>query len=372
MRIGILTLPLHTNYGGILQAYALQTVLERMGHEVKVLDKKQHHSYPIGLKAIKIYSGRIVGKYLKRRKICINEEYLYNKTYPIVSKYTQAFINKNINDFVFDNLNRLKEETFDAIVVGSDQIWRVSYYHPIENAFLSFAKKWSIKRIAYAASFGTTQWEYSKRQTEECRKLVNIFDGISVREDSGVELCEKYFGIKACHVLDPTMLLETEDYRSLVTCDSLEPNGKILNYVLDNSETFETIVNQIATIQGKELLRINSRFEEYSAPIEERIQPPVESWLAGFIKSDYVVTDSFHACIFSILFRKNFVVIGNKKRGLDRFHSLLRLFGLSNRLIETIEEYEEIKDIHIDYDKVYIKLNEYRLFSMSFLKNCLK
>lgn len=372
MKIGILTLPLHTNYGGILQAYALQTILERMGHDVKVLDKKQHHSLPKGPRTIRIIFNRIVSRYIRKKEILINEEKVYNETYPLVSQYTQTFINKYINDYILDDLRKIREGEFDAIIVGSDQIWRASYYHPIEYAYLSFAEKWNLKRIAYAASFGTDQWEYSKKQTEICRRLIEKFDGVSVREESGVELCDSYFGVKAQHVLDPTMLLEAEDYLSLLRKENITPNGRILNYVLDNTEIFNELVTKIASIQGKEIFRVNSRFEEYSAPIEERIQPPVESWLASFINSDLIVTDSFHACVFSIIFRKGFVVIGNNKRGLSRINSLLKMFDLSNRLVKTLDDYLRIKDSCIDYNVVYSKLSDYRMSSIDFLNINLK
>lgn len=372
MKIGILTLPLHTNYGGILQAYALQTILERMGHDVKVLDKKQHHSLPKGPRTIRIIFNRIVNRYIRKKEILINEEKVYNETYPLVSQYTQTFINKYINDYILDDLRKIREGEFDAIIVGSDQIWRASYYHPIEYAYLSFAEKWNIKRIAYAASFGTDQWEYSKKQTEICRRLIEKFDGVSVREESGVELCDSYFGVKAQHVLDPTMILGAEDYLSLLRKENITPNGRILNYVLDNTEIFNELVTKIASIQGKEIFRINSRFEEYSAPIDERIQPPVESWLASFINSDLIVTDSFHACVFSIIFRKEFVVIGNNKRGLSRINSLLKMFDLSNRLVKTLDDYLRIKDSCIDYNVVYSKLSDYRMSSIDFLNINLK
>ena len=91
-----------------------------------------------------------------------------------------------------------------------------SYKRSIESSFLDFAETWNIKKISYAASFGTDLWEYNEKQTSNCRKLIRKFDAISVRESSGVTLCKKYLDIDAIQVLDPTFLLTKEDYCAVV------------------------------------------------------------------------------------------------------------------------------------------------------------
>ena len=167
MRIGILTLPLHTNYGGILQAYALQTVLERMGHDVCLIEKKRQ---PLRLplwKAPLSYGKRIV-KNLTGHPFPIFYEKKMNREEPIVRQNTDKFINKYIKRRIVDDFSDIKETDFDAIVVGSDQIWRPKYFQEIEHTFLDFTEGWNIKRIAYAASFGTDKWEYTPEQTERC------------------------------------------------------------------------------------------------------------------------------------------------------------------------------------------------------------
>lgn len=369
MRIGILTLPLHTNYGGILQAYALQTVLERMGHNVVVFDTDKHWSLPLW-KAPLSYGKRIL-KNLLGRKSVIFAERKANREYPIISKNTQQFIDKYIHRLVVNDLNTLQEKDFDAIVVGSDQIWRAIYYPKIENAYLKFAEHWNIKRITYAASFGTDNLdEYTHKQIQRCGRLIKRFNAVSVREKSGVDLCKIHFGIDAKHVLDPTMLLEAEDYIKLFNDANIpKSKGTLLTYILDETEEEEQLIEQIAQERKLISFRGNSKVEDSKAKIEERIQPPVEQWLRGFYDADYVVTDSFHACVFSILFKKQFVVYGNKGRGMARFLSLLSMFGLESRLITSVEEYKQLPEI--DYNKVYNLLNEQKEISMSYLKNAL-
>ena len=136
MRIGILTLPLHTNYGGILQAYALQTVLERMGHEASVITTPNKAELPVW-KWPYSYPKRMIRKYILGKNEPVFFESYYNRVYPIVSQYTLQFINKYIHCFEVGKLLDLKEKDFDAFVVGSDQVWRPMYYPTrIENVFI--------------------------------------------------------------------------------------------------------------------------------------------------------------------------------------------------------------------------------------------
>lgn len=370
MRIGILTLPLHTNYGGILQAYALQTVLERMGHDVVVFDSPYQYKISF-LKKIIAYPKRFICKYVFRKKGAIIrfEEYATHVNC-VKRKNTQPFINKYVHRLELTDFRKLNRKDFDAIVVGSDQIWRPKYYPTIENAFLSFSKNWNIKRIAYAPSFGVDNWEYNDEQTETCKILLGMFDAVSVREKSGQELCRKFFCHDAECVLDPTMLLNSEDYIKLFKDNNTpQSDGTLLDYMLDRDDNKIAIINEIATQTGTKSFRLNSRVEDYSAPLKERVQPAVEKWLRGFYDAKFIVTDSFHACVFSIMFRKQFFVVANRERGMSRLDSLLGYFGLTDRIVSNASTAASLPEI--DYKAVYEKLEVMRIKSMDFLKNAL-
>lgn len=367
MKIGILTLPLHTNYGGILQAYALQTVLERMGHEACLIEEKRKPLRLPLLKAPLAYSKRIV-KNLIGHTCPVFYEQKKNREIPIERQYTDKFINKYIKRRIIENFSEVKENDFDAIVVGSDQIWRPRYFPQIEHAYLDFAEGWNIKRLAYAASFGTDEWEYTPEQTEECGRLLKNFDAVSIREDSGVELCHKHFNMNATHALDPTMLLEAKDYIKLFKkAGTPKSNGTLLVYILD--ETFEksALIEKMANQKGLVPFRVNSKVENGNAPLQGRIQPPVEQWLRGFYDAEFVVTDSFHACVFSIIFKKPFLVIGNTTRGMSRFKSLLSLFRLEDRLIDI--NYSCDSDNDIVWEDVNELLDYNREISRNYLIN---
>lgn len=379
MRIGILTLPLHTNYGGILQAYALQTVLEQMGHNVIILDKSPFQHLPYWKMPFS-YSKRILEKFIlsPQKNIQIFSEHWHNKTYPIISQHTQKFIDNYIHRKEVNSLSKLKESDFDALIVGSDQVWRPRYFtfmhSNIKNAFLYFAKDWkNIKRIAYAPSFGTDIWEYTKTQTKICNSLLKKFDAISVRESSAISLCKKYLSSNAILVLDPTLLLNIENYNQLINVAQVKQNtNMLLQYILDEDETKTELINSIAQKMKLNIIRVNSKTENPTAKLEERIQPSVEQWLCGFQDADFVFTDSFHACVFSIIYNKPFIVYGNKERGYTRFISLLSLFGLENRLVTNKQQALKAINMPIDWKQVNQLRQEMQKNSISFLQSNLK
>lgn len=375
MKIGILTLPLHTNYGGILQAYALQTVLERMGYEACVIQRpwrKQIVWWKYPLQIVK----RCINRFILGYDNSIFGELRWNKNQAIIERNTQKFINNHIHAHQIRQISDIKEKDFGAIVVGSDQIWRPKYfrlhYKYIEDAFLSFTAKWNVKRIAYAASFGTDKWEYNEEESKECSRLLTLFDAVSVREKNAIGLCQKYLGRRDVqHVLDPTLLLKKEDYMSLVSQAKTECSpGNLMCYILDLTDDKKSLVDKIANERGLNAFYTNSKVEDDNALQNERIQPPVEQWLRGFMDAKFVVTDSFHACVFSIIFGKPFVVIGNKERGMARFMSLLEMFSLHNNLICDINDYNPAYSYGIN-TSVDEMLDNNRQLSIQFLKNAL-
>lgn len=361
MKIGILTLPLHTNYGGILQAYALQTVLERMGHEVEILDRPMYKTSPFVLVRPLIYLKRIIRKMrgdYKGAILTTNQ----NKRIKMAQIYTRPFINQYIHRAEVSSLKKCTKFNFDAFVVGSDQIWRALYFRSLWNtdmtdAFLGFCND-NTKRIAYSASFGTEEWEFTKKETKKCINLIQKFSAVSTREISGIQLCKKHLKFNNCeHTLDPTMLLSKEYYINLFEKNKIpKSEGTLLYYILDENDEKTNLIKKIS--KEKEMLpfRVNSRTEDLSAPLKECCQPPVEQWIRGFYDAEFVITDSFHACIFSILFNKPFIVISNAKRGLSRFTSLLETFGLEQCLITLPNDYNSLCLKDFDWDKINTKL----------------
>lgn len=373
MKIGILTLRLHNNYGGILQAYALQKVLQQMGHDATVIDKSRFIKLPLfSFSRYYLYFKRLIIKIISDRSLPVRWDKKRNDDMAIMSTNTYPFILKHIKRIeTNNNYSNIKQDDFDAFVVGSDQVWRPKYFgqNIIACAYLSFAKDWDVKRISYAASFGTENWEYTKEQTAECKKLIKLFDAVSVRESSAVKLCEKHFDTSAMHVLDPTMLLDASDYIKLFEeANTAQSSGSLMCYILDENKEKQEVVSCIEQTLHLKSFSVNSKYEVADAPLEERIQPPVETWLRGFYDADFVITDSFHACVFSILFEKPFIVYGNKDRGMARFNSLLSIFELENRLITNSEDALQVINEPIDWEIVNAKKKEWQEKSYNFLK----
>ena len=151
-------------------------------------------------------------------------------------------------------------------------------------------------------------------------------------EKAGVELCHKYLNHEAIHLLDPTMLLTKEDYRKLVRKRIMQRHG-IMTYILDEDEKKSSIIRKVQTSTGMEVFKSNVSYNHIGAAKSRIAQPPVEHWIQAFDDADFIITDSFHACVFSILFNKPFIVIPNMERGASRFHSLLETFHQEHRIV---------------------------------------
>jgi len=378
MRIGILTQPLHNNYGGLLQNYALQTVLAELGHEVLTIN--------IGGKVAYYHSLIKLASILKRSLLKATGRDIVIRAWPtknelkIISQNTNSFVNKNIKTtkLFTQKLNEklLKEYAFDAYIVGSDQVWRPRYSPQLSTFFLDFLQSNSkVRKIAYAASFGVDNWEFTAKQTGEFGRLLKMFDAVSVREDSAIELCKNYFGVEATHLLDPTMLLNLDDYTSLVEKENIEQSpGTLFTYILDKNSDKLKIIDDIAhtyNLKPFSVMPLKNFSEPGRKDIYDCVFPAPKKWIRGFMDAQFVVTDSFHGTVFAILFNKPFIAIANKGRGLTRFTSLLKLFHLEDRLFFSSEDFVPDNLKEIDWDKTNAILNQEKEKSIQFLKKSL-
>ena len=368
MKLGIFTQPLHNNYGGLLQCFALQTVLKRMGYDAVVVRR----DYAKPKDSLKSRIKNII-------KFCLG----YNSKYKRIGQHTQYFLNKYIqphSQLLITNSelkDYISKNHFDGYVVGSDQVWRPQYSPCITNYFLDFAENSDVRRVAYAASFGVDEWEFSADITPRCAQLAKKFDAVSVREVSAVGLCNEYLGVDARHVLDPTMLLEKEDYIVVVEAEK-EPKsaGNLFCYVLDKADEKDEAIAKVAQSMCLTpftcMPALNPSFDNLRKDIDACIFPPVTRWLRGFIDAEMVITDSFHGCAFSIIFNKPFWVIGNVARGMARFHSLLSIFGLESRLLDVNNLSDVDWQSPIDWNRVNQIKHEWQNKSKEFLENNLK
>ncbi len=363
-KILIVTYALGYNYGGIIQAYALQKTVKSLGKNL--LDVLTVNAY-----SPKRRIGIIKHRWAQRFEALSNHKPMEVKFENIK---TRNFVSKNMKYKNFYGLlgGSLKQE-FDVVIVGSDQVWRGAYVD-IPTYFLDFIK-YDCVRMSYAASFGKDDIsEYSDEDKNKARQLIKKFKAISVREDSGVDICKKEFGVSAKHHLDPVFLLEAKHYSDLIDrfYDDDEFKGRIFAYVLDRKTENEKIINKVAKHFNKKTFEIMPKgeknllkwlFSGFSGAL-----PRVERWLKGFRDSDFVITDSFHGTAFSIIFNKPFLVIGNKKRGLSRFESILGKFKLKNRMILDASFDISILDAEIDWKQVNQIIKQETVISKEYLK----
>lgn len=372
MKIGILTLPISENYGGILQAIALYRLLENQGHDVVLIYKQSASTQVLWKRIVKEILLKIPFHDFKNFKA--NKK--LNEERDIRKLFHRPFIEKEISNISEDLYTKkdleefVETENFDAVVVGSDQVWRLQYINDeyYKSYFLDFVDGVKTKKIAYAASFGKDHWE-GENDSESISKLLQDFTAISTREKSGIDICKNTFKYnKAVHTLDPTLLIGREFYEDEIISKydiSNISKGGLTTYVLDEANEKKEIIEFVQKSTNAKKINHLKGFNN------SKITYSVPQWIASFAYADTIVTDSFHGMVFSIIFEKNFIVIGNHSRGLDRFISLLGLLGLEDRLVFEVKDLEGKSKENIDYDRVNKILENNKKNSLDFLMGAL-
>ncbi|MDE6098635.1 MAG: polysaccharide pyruvyl transferase family protein, partial [Muribaculaceae bacterium] len=251
MNIAIITQPLGMNIGGILQNWALQKTLIAMGHNPVTINYRPVDA--ISLKDRLRIPARNVRTLLRR----------LNKRHDRFMKLGDTLPNRYNLDFIADEINTTDRcdkysviDGCDAYITGSDQVWRPRYNKGIlADKFLEFTENTDCRRIAYAASFGTNEWEFNNEQTQKCRQLLKKFHKVSVREDSGITLCRRYLDHDAELVADPTLLVGAADYLSL--CGKIENCGHTVSYLLDIDSRKLGIARKTAILTQSELIDLH-------------------------------------------------------------------------------------------------------------------
>jgi hypothetical protein len=366
----IKTLPLTSgNYGGILQAYALQSTVRELGYQ-PTLDtptriKVTWKTYPRYLRdAIrnKGFDSVITGKLknTQRRK-------------------TQAFIETHFRTvdlfggFWEPKPSKSQWAPFNIFLAGSDQVWRPEYAH-VPSYMFDFVKDKSKKLCAYSASFGRSDLsEFPPKHLTAAKDLLSRFYGISVREQNGVQLARD-LNAKAQWVLDPVLLAGRSVFDRLLVDRPLVQRPQIAVLMLDSSPSREKLIQDLAARTGLDVIRfypeqLKSRRAFKDSP-ERYTFPSVESWLDVIRSSSFVLTDSYHVTLFSLLFEREFLTIGNAARGLERFTSILDAVNLPSRLIDEATEITPALE-PIGWNPVHRRLNSLRSHSLAFLEDAL-
>lgn len=354
MKVAIVTQSIKGNYGGVLQNFALQRVLRKLGHQPITIDYRD--SSPLWFYLLQSVKTLMLFPFPSKRRAFTP----YRNVFPRDSRIMN-FVHQHIvltkKQYLSYKKRILRDYQIEAVVVGSDQVWR-PLYNPgcLFDMYLKFAGNAKVLKLAYAASFGVDIWEYTAEQTRICSRLIRDFKAVSVREVSAVSLCKKHLGRDVVPVLDPTLLLSREEYASV--CSSVPVNGAkyVCCYMLDPTPEQKKMIEDFARDKHLQLIMFSAH---------EALTYSVEEWLAMFRDATCVVTDSFHGTVFSLIFQKEFYSLLNSSRGATRFESLLSQFALESRVVSRLDQIKEV----IDWSVVESYKSKLVQSSLDFLRN---
>ncbi len=339
------------NFGANLVAFSMQEIIEKIGYKAKIIN---YNPFP---------EPSVIDKY------CSSKFYKFRQDFLKLTKLCRSE----------SDLIKLNKQ-FNTFITGSDQVWRQLITG--ENAlhyFLDFVFP-SKNILSYGASFGHDYWDGDENTTRKAIELLKRFKAVSVRETDAVEILEKRFNLTgASVVLDPCLLLGEEDYEKLIEFKDEQkvPERYIAFYCLFDSEgrvekskkmnDIKSYTNcEVVNIAGKRELFLNS---------ERFVYDSIPNFLNNIKNSSYVITDSYHGVLFSIIYKKDFICLGKSSKALSRFLSLFNLLDIDveGRFLSSLEEVKkEIFTNKIDYRPIYKKLQKEKKKSLNYLRTNLK
>ena len=312
------------NYGANLTAYALQQLIENS----ILVDNSDYQQYLAD--STNKFHHNFVKKYLKTSPLCR-------------TLISLCELNKKYNTFI----------------VGSDQVFRAKLNKRIADTFLLDFANINSKKIAFSASFGVGKNKFLQENSsdviEHIKTSLKSFDYISVREKSGVEICKELFDIEAEWIIDPVFILDKKYYEKLANNSNKKFNGQIVScmFCKQNNKLDEYLSKKYNT----EVIELwNSNFS-------------IEEWISAIKECKFLITNSYHAMCFAIIFNKPFIALSKDMGASARFESLFEMLEIEDQSINNINEiYEKDCIFKVDYEKVNQRIEEERQRGLNFLK----
>lgn len=369
----------NANYGGLLQAWALQQAVDGMGHR-SWIDATRVSSPSASVRVLR--RGLGVGRHFLALARLLPERYDSTAVRWAANRQVLAFGSQKLrlaNLYAgHGRINARVLERMDAFVVGSDQVWRPDFVN-VDSYLLDFLPEADDRtRIAYAASFGSASPEPLRdpRTRERQASFARRFSAISVREDSGVGLVEDLWGLRASQMPDPTLLIAPERYLEISDFADESDSPDLAVYVLDRSAEIDGLISALSSelpaIAGSLRPTLPAGFADFRQDPGEYTRPRVETWLARMYRASFVVTDSFHGTVFAILFNRPFLVVPNQHRGLARFQSLLKTFSLESRIARFDGRDAARMNGEVDWSYVNAVISAERQRGLRFLSDALE
>ncbi len=339
-RIAVITMYYKsTNYGGVLQSYAMIKALEKIGYSaVQVSYERGANNKNRSV----IYSLLRKGyHFLRGMKLILFNlpiQRSLNAKYEKFSSFRESIPHTDIvNDNNIDELN----QEYNIFITGSDQVWHPNSF---ETAYSLNFVAMDKKRIAYSASIAHPNIPFEKQEAYKIE--LKKYQSISVREDLSVSLIGD-LGFQATRTLDPTLLLTRNDWES-ISSDSLFDSEYIFCYFFENNDEQRKLVEKVSKITNLPIVVLScldnrNRIKNKWNVDKQIVDASPQELLALIRDASYIFTDSYHVSVFSCLFEKDFFVFSRGKMG-SRIETLLSDFGCGDRFIQ---EYEyEFFDIH--------------------------
>jgi hypothetical protein len=342
MKCSIITIHHIHNFGSVFQAYALAHYLDMNGYEAEIIDYRPGY-YDYGRNKLKTYVGRMlnIASYYKRKAKFEN----------FIAKH------ENLSNKRFGNLSELKEYYRDSdriFIAGGDQLW--NSYHPCGNddAYkLVFSD--GLKKIAYGTSMGRDN--YSDEELKKIALLVDGFQKIMLREQSTVPLLQRHTRVSVKHVIDPVGLLDIKEFKSIAVKPKIDEPYAVM-YLADSGEILNQAIEILSKKMGLKIVHICGFKKKCYCDYFIKDAGP-EEILGYILHANFVLSASFHATMFSLMFQKQFATLLPGEQTNARINDLLEYVGLENRVLHCEEELIQIEN-PINYSKANQKLLNFR------------
>lgn len=345
-----------TNYGSALQSWALKQSIKKLGYNVKLVDycpKAHIESDPLNP------FKNMWDQDSKSKKMVEEAMPFIQKNYYKFEDFYNNQFDRTKKMYLYENFENItQDEKIDSFVCGADTIFCVDEFG-VDEIYYANSKCMKNNSVSYAASFGDLHLD------DESRKKINErfhnFKALGIRENNMIDYVKEQVDVPVQKVLDPTLLLESNEYDEIID-DKKQDEKYILLYCRRHNERMIEYADALAKEYNLKIIDISLR---QNPNHEMRYDAGVEEFLNLVKNAQYVVTNSFHGMIFSIQFKKDFVVFSREQCD-TKIEEVLNLVGLRDRLL--VEGNEEFKK-EIDYDKVHKILKKERKKSIEFLKN---
>lgn len=370
-KVGIITFHASHNCGSMMQAYALQKTLKKMNVDNEIIDFQsfgQKDMYAV------VHTKKEWKSFAKNMLTLP-----YRKKIKLQWESYEQYKNKifELSDKQYSTTSELTETNnlYSSFISGADQIWNITIRDYDDAYFLSFVTD-NRKKNAYAPSFGAKRIEEHTDNKQKYINFLNSYNNLSIRENNGKKWIKELTGRDAKLVLDPTLLLQEDDYLEAMEDIAVDKNY-IFYYSPKYNKKIDKLVKRIAKKYNKKVIVWNAT--EYYVKQErrngfvlpEKINPGVYLYLIKH--ADLIITTSFHGSIFSTIYRKKFWTIknGDMFNNDDRVITLLKQIGFEDKLIDL--EFDNNKDYfeEINYTNYERKLDELKKESINYLKKCI-